>query len=100
MDANGYIPIKIAKRRVTVTAGSATKVYDGKELKNPNAYITFGSVVNGDVFEAITTGSITEAGTAVNTVAAYRVTDSKGEDITYNYEFTFIDGELTVLENE
>ncbi|MBQ8448836.1 MAG: transglutaminase domain-containing protein [Clostridia bacterium] len=100
MDESTYTPIEITPRKITLTAASATKVYDGKELTNTDVAITFGTLASGEKLEAYAGGSITEVGTTNNFVAEWKVLDADGADVTDNYEFLLIDGELTVLGNE
>ena len=60
---NGVLTITPAA--VTVTTGSAWKVYDGEALSCEDVTIT--GLVNGETASVTATGSITDAGTAVNT---------------------------------
>ena len=50
---------------VTITTGSAEKVYDGSPLTNAEASIS--GLVNGESAAVTATGSITEVGSAINT---------------------------------
>ena len=60
--------IKVLARDITIKSGSSFKVYDGKELKDDNYYISQGTLVEGHRLMANVTGSITNAGTAVNEI--------------------------------
>ena len=51
--------------KATVTAGSASKTYDGTPLTSTEASIT--GLVNGETAAVTATGTITEVGTAENT---------------------------------
>jgi hypothetical protein len=100
MNRDEYIPIEITRRAVTLTAGSATKEYDGEALTNDNVELTFGTLAEGHTLYAKAGGSITEVGIKFNPISEYYIIDSNGVYVTDNYEFTFIEGELTVLEKD
>jgi hypothetical protein len=100
MSEYDYMPIEIMKSKITLTASSATKVYDGKPLESAGVDITFGALAEGEELTAHTEGFITEVGIAPNVIYRCFVVGKDGTYTTNNYEFTFIDGELTVLEKE
>jgi hypothetical protein len=100
MDEIAYIPIEITKRKLTLTAASATKIYDGEELRADGVDISFGSLAAGDTLSAYAKGTITEVGTAVNAISKYSIVNSRFRDVAKNYDITFVEGTLTVLENE
>ena len=61
-EANGTLTVEAAP--VTITTGSGSKVYDGTALTNTEATIT--GLATGETATVTATGTITEAGTAVN----------------------------------
>ena len=65
---------------VSVTAGSASKVYDGTPLKAD--YIIVTGLPNGYTYEGAATGSLTDAGEASTRVASYKIYNELGEDVT------------------
>lgn len=77
----------------TVMTGSASKAYDGTPLTNGEASIT--GLVNGEAAAVTATGSITEAGTAVNTY-----TIDWGSTNSANYALTEQLGTLTVTNDQ
>jgi len=93
-----YIPIRIDKLDLELTAGSASKNYDGEALENDRVYISKGSLADGDRLIAHAVGSITEKGQALNTIFENEVSiiNKNGEDVTANYNITLVDGILTV----
>lgn len=74
---------------VTITTGSAEKVYDGTPLTNPEATIT--GLAAGESVTVTTTGTITEVGTVGNVYSIdWGRTDSSNYDVTSRL------GELTI----
>ncbi len=78
---------------LTVTTGSASKVYDGTALTNAEAFIT--GLVGGETAAVTATGSITTAGTAENTYAIEWGTAKAG-----NYTLAESLGTLEVTPND
>lgn len=85
----------IVKRTITVTAGTASKAYDGKALTNATTTITNGALGTGDTITTTTSGSITDAG-SVNNVVSNIVIKKSGVDVTANYNIIKQNGTLTV----
>ena len=92
----GTLRVLPVKTLITVTAGSAEKMYDGTPLTNDAYGYTEGVLVSGDELSAVVEGSQTDAGKSANVVKSYRV--MRGEtDVTANYSFApSVDGELSV----
>ena len=92
----------IRKRPVTITSGSAEKLYDGTPLMCGDWKITAGTMPNNytgeDVRTTNFTGKQTEVGSSPNYFTV-RMTNRLGEDTTHNYQITYEYGTLTVLEN-
>jgi hypothetical protein len=96
-----YGTLEVTKRPITITAASDSKVYDGTELTNNGYTITSGTLVEGQSIDSITlVGSQTEIGSSTNVVSGAVITDSSSNDVTANYDITYVDGTLTVEENE
>ena len=95
-------PLTVSRRKITLMAASEEKPYDGVPLKNGDVYISYGELINGHKLTAKAIGSITDEGWVYNVVdpGSVKVVDSKGNDVTDNYEFSFIDGKLTVTDDE
>ena len=81
---------------VTLTAGSASKTYDGTALKNSD--VTVAGLPDGFTVEATATGSQKNAGTSANVVDdGFVIRNADGEDRTANFKnIQKIDGTLTV----
>ncbi|MBR2546231.1 MAG: InlB B-repeat-containing protein, partial [Erysipelotrichaceae bacterium] len=87
--------LKVTKKAVTITADSATKVYDGTALTK-NTYTSEG-LAAGDKVESVTvTGSQTVVGKSDNVPSAAKIVNAKGEDVTASYEITYANGSLEV----
>lgn len=89
--------VTIQPRKITLTSGSAAKMYDGTPLKNSNVTVTLGELAEGDRLLTTVTGSRTEVGSSLNTFT-YRIINSAGKDVTANYTVTTMEGTLTVEE--
>ncbi|PNV60155.1 hypothetical protein C0033_20140 [Clostridium sp. chh4-2] len=88
--------VVINKRPLTITAGSASKRYDGSAVTNTSAEITSGSLAEGQqLVDVNVTGSQTTVGTSDN-VASDAVIMANGEDVTGNYEIAYVNGTLTI----
>lgn len=81
----GLIEIATIDTPIIVTAASDEKTYDGAELTNSGFTYTENVLAEGDTLTATITGSIIDAGTAVNEVSDVKVTNSQGADVTLNY---------------
>lgn len=82
---------------ITVTASSASKVYDGSALTA--GYTYSGTLAEGHTLEAEVEGEITDyvENGVTNTVKSYKVKDAAGNDVTKNYTFgESVDGTLTI----
>ena len=99
--------LKIEPFKVTLTAVSAEKYYDGSALKNDNVKAT--ALVSGHKFSVVkfavtdSQGNLIKngpvsVGTYTKKVTDVSIVDSKGNDVTRNYDITKIDGTLKVLQ--
>ena len=82
----------ILPREVTLTSGSATKVYDGTALVNGNVVIGGDGFVSGEGATYNVTGSQTNVGESENTFS-YTLNDNTKAG---NYNITTVNGKLTV----
>ncbi|MBQ3322130.1 MAG: InlB B-repeat-containing protein [Firmicutes bacterium] len=82
------------KVKVTFTAKSATKTYDGTPLTESG--VTVKGLPSGYTYEAKTIGTITNSGTAPNTVESFVIYDADGKDVTTTFDVTLNDGTLKV----
>ena len=91
--ANGTLTV--AQRALTITADSASKVYDGTALTKNT--VTSEGLAEGDTIASATvTGSQTAAGTSDNTASAAVIKNAANEDVTNNYNITYAKGTLEV----
>lgn len=85
--------------QITITAASASKVYDGDALTNDDYELTSGELNTGDKIDSVTvTGSQTLVGSSANVASAAKIVDAKGADVTAGYKVTYADGTLTVTD--
>ncbi len=84
--------VTIAKRRVTLTSGSANKVYDGAPVQNSDVNIAGDGFVSGEGATYNVTGSQTDVGTSENSFT-YTLDDGTKAG---NYEISTVNGTLTV----
>ena len=88
--------LKVTPAKVTVTANSKSKKYDGIALTDNGYSITSGSFVAGEGFESVTVeGSQTYVGSSENKITGHKVNANTKEG---NYKFTFLAGTLTVTD--
>lgn len=98
--------LKVTLLKMSITAGSEEKEYDGTELTYGEYTCGDLTVVDGVIQETEHTiavyikGSQTNVGQSANTVEEVVITDADGNDVTSNYLITNIDGTLTVLPSE
>ena len=98
VDGGVYNVISITPRSITVVTGSATKPYNGEALTNHTFYISIGMLGDGHVMTLRVTGTITAQGSTENLIdkESLRIVDADGNDVTKNYDVTYILGILTV----
>ncbi|MCR5201902.1 MAG: MBG domain-containing protein, partial [Lachnospiraceae bacterium] len=104
-----YIPFEIYKREITITAGSAEKLYSGTALTDDSFTYkaTTGSAVDTEdetalvksheIYSVAVTGSIIEVGETDNVASDALIINGAGRDVTDNYDITYENGKLTVL---
>ena len=94
---DGALKIDPVTTPITITAASASKMYDGEPLIKDDYDYTSDVLVNGDKLTAEIKGTITNAGSVDNEVTSYKVTKANGDDSTDNYIFNrAINGTLTI----
>ncbi len=100
-DANGQIfvgsttgTLVISKATLTVAANNASRTYGAA---NPAFAATYTGFVNGET-AAVLTGvpSLTTSATTASPLGAYPITAAAGTLAATNYQFTFVNGTLTV----
>lgn len=100
----GDVTIAVTARPITITAASASKVYDGTALtkdsysvNTPTEETPHAGLVSSQTIRSVTvTGSQTKIGSSDN-VASAAVILSGETDVTGNYDITYQKGVLTVI---
>ena len=97
--ADGELRVEDAGAAITITAASASKVYDGTVLTKNEVTVTDGRLFEGDRLVATATGSATgvaDTHEGNNPVAdGYKIMHGD-VDVTANYNITAVAGTLTV----
>ncbi|MGI6122335.1 MAG: InlB B-repeat-containing protein, partial [Saccharofermentanales bacterium] len=90
--------LEIAKRQVTLTSATDSKVYDGTALKNDTVTVTGDGWATGEGVTYDVTGSQTDVGTSDNSFTFEFLHGT----LLINYDITIVEGKLTVtaLEDE
>ena len=88
-----YPPTETAS--VVLTAASAGKTYDGTPLSDGSFTVT--GLPSGYTLSAVVSGSLTDAGTAANTVTSYTILNDSGVNVTGAFpNVSTVSGTLTV----
>ena len=87
--------LKVNKRRLTVSSGSAEKVFDGTPLTSGHCDVVDGSVAPGEALRFESTGTQILAGQSVNYISV-SILDKDGNDTSNQYEIVYKAGTLTV----
>ncbi|MCR5272619.1 MAG: InlB B-repeat-containing protein [Lachnospiraceae bacterium] len=91
---DGSLVINPIEAKITIKAGTGTKVYDGNALSADYSY-TDGVLLDGDALTATVSGEITNVGEATSKVTGYTI--KRGDvDVTNCYTVGKEDGTLTV----
>ena len=94
-----YGILEMSPREITITAGSAEKVYDGTPLMCGEYILSSEypqALADGHRIEVVVTGSQTEVGRSGNSVASFTITDAAGNDVSANYTVRLVSGTLRV----
>lgn len=81
----GTLTVTKSSAAFTIKANNAEKTYDGRALTESGYTVTMPQGFEKFVVTAVVSGSITDAGTADNTVDSYTITDPSGTDVTGNF---------------
>lgn len=88
--------ITVNKKSVTVTAGSASREYNGSALTKSDGTTASGLITGHSLTSYTNTGSIIYFGTANNTPSGAVIKDGSGNTVTSNYAITYAPGKLTI----
>lgn len=93
----GTLEVTKSSAAFTIKAKNAEKTYDGMALTESGYTVTKPQGFEKFVVTAVVSGSITDAGTADNTVDSYTITDPSGNVVTENFtKVTKVNGTLKV----
>ena len=93
----GTLEVTASNAAITLTAGSASKTYDGEALTSDE--VTATGLPSGHTVTAVTGGSQTNAGSSANPVTGYTISDQSGNDVTtYFTNIIKEDGTLEVYQ--
>ncbi len=91
--------LKVTKKALTITAGSAENKYDGTAL-TCKSFTSDGLVNSGDIKDTISkvtySGSQTVVGESANKVSDAVILNKDGKDVSESYNVTYADGKLKV----
>lgn len=90
--------LTVLKRPLTVSTGSAEKVYDGTPLSSNEWQLIDGSLVEGHTLTIECSSSRVYPGVSDNLISdgSAKIVDSEGKSVFDNYEITYDTGTLTV----
>ncbi|MBR5439436.1 MAG: hypothetical protein IKV61_04390 [Clostridia bacterium] len=93
-----YGKLEVKKAEVTITSGSAQKVYDGFSLTKDSFEVKPSNYQEEFNFNATIIGSRVDVGVSKNTIATIIIENLLGEDVTNCFEITREEGVLEVVE--
>ena len=97
IEPEGHDTVETEPIKIEITAGSATKVYDGKPLTSDEYKLSSGELAEGNKIDSVTlTGSQTVVGESENVPSEAKIVDAAGADTTKGYEITYKNGTLKV----
>ena len=88
--------LTVTEKKITITAGSAQKLYDGEPLMSSEYIVSPSYLTDEFDFYVVCDGEQTEVGKSANTVSDY-IIEKDGEDVTDNFDVTLEDGVLKVV---
>ena len=83
------------EQRLVIRAGTAEKLYDGRELVCEEWELTYGQLKSGHTIVPVFSGSRSIPGQTANRVTV-RILDANGADVTDEYSIEYVDGVLSV----
>ena len=97
--------LKVTARPLTITAGSAAKVYDGEALEEDSYTVGGDGLAENDSIESVAYTSFNDAGgvTEARDIGEYKnrpsdalIRNGNGDDVTGSYGIVYEDGILTI----
>lgn len=93
--------LKVDFIELVIKSNDAEKLWDGTPLVDDGYEILLGKVLEEHTIDVGVTGSITDPGTAPNTISEIKITDGNGTDVTYKYySVDCIEGDLLVYTSD
>lgn len=96
------LPILTVKPRpIQLTAASATIADRGEPLRNPEVYLSKGTLVAGHELMATAEGEQIGVGSSENVIRVENldILDANGESVVKNYRITVVSGQLTIVKD-
>jgi hypothetical protein len=93
----GQGTVTITVRTLEITAASDSKVYDGLPLTN-NTATALTLLAGHEMVEIEVVGTQIEVGSSSNVASGAYIQDEAGNDVTANYDITYVEGTLTVTQ--
>jgi len=91
--------LKIKKRPIIIESATAAKYYDGTPLSADGYSVApENALLSGHTLTVEITGTITEPGTAHNTIGAVTIRDENGKDVLPYYDVTRTEGTLAIMD--
>lgn len=90
--------LEISKREITITALSASKIYDSTPLTKDG--FTTDNIVDGHVVDATVEGSITDVGEPVANIITFISVMNGEENVSDNYQVVPVNGMLEIMPRE
>ena len=88
--------LTVTKREITVSSGTKQKKYDGKALVCEDAWVSFGSLADGDKIVVAKATSVIDVGEEENEIVVEIMRN--GVNVTSNYKINYVYGTLTIYD--
>ncbi len=88
--------LTVTEREITVSSGTKQKKYDGKALVCEDAWVSFGSLADGDKIVVTKATSVIDVGEEENEIVVEIMRN--GVDVTSNYKINYVYGTLTIYD--
>lgn len=83
--------------KITVETGSASKTYDGERLYCADWKLLEGSLLKGHTLSVSLYAFAEQVGQYLNTASSAAVKDEDGNDVTMNYQISYVYGTLSII---
>ena len=86
------------QEKITIESGTTVKNDDGQPLTNNKVAVTSGSLLPGHTLKVTLIGCQCGPGECTNEISSYTIYDEKGNDVTYMYDVTTVNGKLVLVD--